>query len=92
MWTDGRYYLAAEKELEAGWKMEKMEAGVKQWVDWTIETIGEGKTVGWDMTTSPFTICKTRCEKFTEKKVKLKPVENLVDQVWGKDRPSRPAN
>ena len=26
MWTDGRYYLAAQKQLEAGWTMMKMEA------------------------------------------------------------------
>jgi Xaa-Pro aminopeptidase len=29
MWTDGRYYLAAEKQLESGWTMMKMEASVK---------------------------------------------------------------
>ena len=28
MWTDGRYYLAAENQLEEGWEMEKMESGV----------------------------------------------------------------
>lgn len=26
MWTDGRYYLQAGKQLEAGWVMMKMEA------------------------------------------------------------------
>ena len=28
LWTDGRYYLAAENQLEEGWTMEKMESGV----------------------------------------------------------------
>ncbi len=27
LWTDSRYYLAAEKELDAGWTMRKMEQG-----------------------------------------------------------------
>ena len=33
MWTDGRYYIAAGKQLEAGWVMEKMEAGVTTWFE-----------------------------------------------------------
>jgi len=33
MWTDGRYFLAAEKALEEGWVMEKMVAGVPSWFE-----------------------------------------------------------
>ena len=31
MWTDGRYYIQAEKQLEAGWQMMKMEKAVPSW-------------------------------------------------------------
>ena len=49
MWTDGRYYLQAEKQLEAGWTMMKMERGVQTWFDWVIDNIKGGK-VGIDYT------------------------------------------
>lgn len=41
MWTDGRYYLAAEKQLEAGWKMEKMELESK--TGWTGLSIASAR-------------------------------------------------
>lgn len=50
MWTDGRYYLAAQKQLEQGWRMEKMEAGVTQWPEWIIEKFPGGASVGFDYT------------------------------------------
>ena len=31
LWTDGRYFLQAEKELYPGWQLKKMVAGEKQW-------------------------------------------------------------
>lgn len=91
MWTDGRYYLAAEKQLEAGWKMEKMEAGVKNWLDWTIDSLGKGASVGYDFSTTTYTANETRSEKFKKNEITIKSV-NLVDRVWGNDRPERPTN
>jgi Xaa-Pro aminopeptidase len=61
-------------------------------VDWTIETIGGGKTVGWDLSTHTFTMNETKTKKFQDKEVTVKSVDNLVDQVWGSDRPVRPMN
>jgi len=31
MWTDSRYYIQAQKQLEAGWEMRKLELGKKSW-------------------------------------------------------------
>jgi hypothetical protein len=50
MWTDGRYYLAAQQQLQHGWKMEKMESGVLQWPEWIIDKFQNGATVGFDFT------------------------------------------
>lgn len=36
MWTDSRYFLAAEKELEEGWKMMKMARGVDPYFKWIM--------------------------------------------------------
>ena len=33
MWTDGRYYIAAAKQLEAGWTMQKMEKDIPSWFE-----------------------------------------------------------
>jgi len=34
MWTDGRYYLAAQKQLLEGWTFMKMEKGVPAYHEW----------------------------------------------------------
>jgi Xaa-Pro aminopeptidase len=31
LWTDGRYLLQAEKELNAGWQLKKLLEGEKRW-------------------------------------------------------------
>ena len=90
MWTDGRYYLAAQKQLQAGWKMEKMEAGVTQWPDWIIENFPAGATVGFDYTQYPAANLAPRKKAFGDKNIQIKQVPNLVDKIWGSDRPARP--
>ena len=89
MWTDGRYYLQAEKQLEAGWTMMKMERGVQTWFDWVIDNIKDGK-VGIDYTQYPSASAEARSKLFKEKGLELVNTENLVDAVWGADRPARP--
>jgi hypothetical protein len=32
-WTDGRYFLQAEKELAEGWKLRKMLEDEKKWFE-----------------------------------------------------------
>ena len=40
MWTDGRYYIQAERQLEAGWKMMKAgEPGGVEWPDYIKNTL-----------------------------------------------------
>lgn len=34
MWTDGRYFLQAPKELKEGWTMKKMARGEPTWFDY----------------------------------------------------------
>ena len=48
MWTDGRYYLAAEKELHHGWEMKKMERGQTTYFEWIKENVPKGSKVGVD--------------------------------------------
>ena len=41
MWTDGRYYIAAAKQLEAGWQMMKLEAGLLTWFEYVRDSLRE---------------------------------------------------
>ena len=47
MWTDSRYYLAAEKQLEQGWIMMKMARKEPTWFEWVLDKVKDGK-VGID--------------------------------------------
>jgi len=48
MWTDGRYYLQAEKQLYEGWKMMKMEAKLPQYTEWIKQNVKPGSKIGVD--------------------------------------------
>ena len=48
MWTDGRYYLQAGKQLESGWEMQKMEAGVTTYFEWLSQNLKAGDKIGVD--------------------------------------------
>lgn len=78
MWTDGRYYLAAEKELYEGWKMMKWDKG-KLYFDWLAENGKEGWKVGADTNQLGIGSFNTRRDWLKEKKIELVSSENLVD-------------
>ena len=50
MWTDGRYYLQAGKQLYDGWKMMKIEAGQPHYAEWIKTNIKKGSKIGCDET------------------------------------------
>ena len=92
MWTDGRYYLAALKELTQGWEMMKMEANLPTWFSWAAEYLKEGQKIGFDHTQYPVMACELRTKFFNDKKIEVVSTPNLVDLIWGADRPLRPQN
>ncbi|KAF2231895.1 putative Xaa-pro aminopeptidase P [Viridothelium virens] len=92
--TDGRYFNQAEKQLDDNWSLLKQGLqDVPTWQEWTAEQSEGGKRVGVD----PTVITAPEARKLTEKikkkgGVDLKAIkENLVDEVWGKDKPARPS-
>ncbi|KAF2087012.1 Creatinase/aminopeptidase [Saccharata proteae CBS 121410] len=91
--TDGRYFNQAEKQLDSNWVLLRQGLqDIPTWQEWTAEQAEGGKTVGVD----PAVVTAGDARKLTDKIKKkggadLKPImENLVDQVWGSDRPERP--
>ena len=84
LWTDGRYFLQAEKELDCNWILQRSGIkGVPSKEKWLTTVLKSGDRVGID----PFLISIRSWEK-TSKPLKEKNItlvnitENLVDNVW----------
>lgn len=91
--TDGRYFNQAAQQLDSNWTLLKQGMqDVPTWKEWAALEAEKGKTVGID----PLVITNSDAKKLSEKLGKrssgeLKAVEeNLIDIVWGADRPARP--
>eukprot|EP00667_Euglena_gracilis_P004068 EG_transcript_4083 len=89
LWTDGRYFLQAEQQLQTPqWQLMKMrEPGVPTSEEWVADHVPQGGVVGYD----PWTLSPAAYELFEKaiakkgKAVTLQPTENLVDTVWAGD-------
>jgi len=64
MWTDGRYYIQAGKQLEAGWEMMKMEAGVTTWFEHIKNSLEANQVIGIDYSQYPASALKARTDYF----------------------------
>ncbi len=92
LWTDGRYFLQAEQELN-GTGIDLMrdgESGVPSISQWLLDTLEEGQTVGFDG--KVMSLAKTRdlSTKLSAKKLQLKSDQDLLNSAWT-DRPAMPA-
>jgi Xaa-Pro aminopeptidase len=86
MWTDGRYYLSADKELYEGWKMMKMEKS-KMYYDWVTNNMKDGDKIGLDTNQISCGPYKNRTAIFKKKGIEMVPSSNLIDEVWGEEKP-----
>ncbi|CEK30206.1 M24 family peptidase [[Clostridium] sordellii] len=89
LWTDGRYFIQAEKELEGSTiKLFKMgEEGVPTTEEYLYESLKEGKTLGFDGRV----ICAKEGinleKKLSKKNIKIVYDYDLVGMIWN-DRPA----
>ncbi|XP_076078059.1 xaa-Pro aminopeptidase 1-like isoform X2 [Mytilus galloprovincialis] len=93
LWTDGRYYLAAEDELDCNWiLMRAGESDTPTMTKWLIDNLGATNgTVG----ASPFFTSSSSWlsmeSTLKEGTVNMKQITNdLIDQIWTTGRPSEP--
>lgn len=70
--------------------MMKMEAGIPSWFEWASQNVTQGKRIGFDHTQYPATACELRTKFFLDKNIEVVGTPNLVDLVWGSERPQRP--
>ncbi|KAJ5833519.1 hypothetical protein N7474_001830 [Penicillium riverlandense] len=91
--TDGRYFNQAAKQLDSNWELLKRGIeGVPTWQEWTTEQAQGGKAVGVDPSLITASGARKLAETLEKNGSSLVGIQqNLVDSVWGKDRPPRPS-
>ena len=84
LWTDGRYYLQAEKELEnSGIKLFKAGLeGVPEIEDYLKEVMPENSTLGFDGKVISVYEGEKLQETLKDKNIKITYEEDLIDIIW----------
>ena len=93
LWTDGRYFIQAEEQLEGSTvKLFKMgEEGVPKVEEYVKDHLTEGSCIGFDGRVMDAKSGEKYAKMAEEKKAALYVKEDLVGNIW-KDRPQLPAN
>lgn len=93
LWTDGRYFIQAEKQLQgSGITLFKMgEEGVPTFIQYIVNNIQSGETLGFDGKVLATNTVLDFEAKLKDKKVNFNFEFDLVGEIW-RDRPSLPAS
>lgn len=93
LWTDGRYYLQAERQLDSNWRLMKQSSpGTLTPSEWLVKILPPNSRVGVDPFLMAYSSWKNFSSPLEEAGHSLIPVpENLIDLVW-EERPPPPQN
>lgn len=93
LWTDGRYYIQAEKQLQgSGIRLFRMaDVGVPSYSDWLRDVLKEGSSVGFDGSVFSVDMVNSLEKSFKTKKLDLKMDKDLINVLW-EDRPVIPTD
>ncbi|XP_067011174.2 xaa-Pro aminopeptidase 1 [Anabrus simplex] len=87
VWTDGRYFLQADQQLDCQWEL--VHTTVAEWLS---EGLGYGARVGADPKLMSNFGWQTLEEQLASVNMTLVEVkENLIDKIWTKGRPAYPS-
>ncbi|KAF6091819.1 X-prolyl aminopeptidase 2 [Phyllostomus discolor] len=90
LWTDSRYWIQAEQEMDCNWELHK-EVGSAPIVSWLLTEIPAGEHVGFDPLLFSIGTWKSYDMALKGSGRELVSIEtNLVDLVWGSKRPPIP--
>ncbi|XP_020580003.1 probable Xaa-Pro aminopeptidase P isoform X2 [Phalaenopsis equestris] len=93
LWTDGRYFLQAEKQLGRDWTlMRSGNLGVPTITEWLNESLPPGCKIGVDPFLFSYDTAEEMKEAVSNKNHELVFLYdyNLVDEIWGELRPKPP--
>ena len=88
LWTDGRYFIQAEKELNgSGIKLMKMNIpGYPSLLEWIKNNVKEGKTLAFDGSTISVNEYKNYKELTKKNGFNIKMDKDFLNEIWS-DRP-----
>jgi len=91
LWTDGRYYIQAEKQLESsGIRLFRMaDLGVPFYSEWLADVLREGSIVGFDGSVFSINMVEKIEKDLKAKSIELKMNQDLIGDLW-EDRPEIP--
>lgn len=92
LWTDGRYFIQADRQL-AGSGIELMrmaQKGTPEIPCWLAEQIPENGVMGLDGMVTSAALVKSLEKAFSKKHITLKDMD-FVAPIWGAERPAVPA-
>ncbi|CAG8638818.1 11095_t:CDS:2 [Ambispora leptoticha] len=94
LFTDGRYFLQASLQLDSNWTLMKQGLpDVPTWQEYLVQNFTNGSRIGIDPTLITFPDARSLSESLEKVGSTLVSTdENLVDSVWGKDKPTPAAN
>lgn len=93
LWTDFRYYIQAEKQLEgSGFELFKLgEQGVPSFTKWLKDILGPGTVVGIDAKVFSTAGVRELKKELDEKEIRLDTATDILSRIWT-DRPLQPAS
>lgn len=93
LWTDSRYFIQAETELEGtGFDLQREgQAETPEMTDWIIEQVGKGGTVGIDGLVYAASEAKALKANLNKKGINLETSFDPMSEAWT-DRPEIPTN
>lgn len=92
LWTDGRYFLQAEKQLE-GSEIKLFKMGLPEtptYIDWIADKLQPGDTAGFNGELISVSAMKDMKNKFDNKEIKIDARFDFISEIW-KDRPEKPS-
>lgn len=92
LWTDGRYFIQAEKQL-AGSEVQLFKMnnpGVPTYIEWIAKNLKQGEIAGFAGKTTSVSVLKEMEGKFTSQGIQINKNHDLVETIWD-SRPRIPA-
>lgn len=92
LWTDGRYFLQAEAELDCNWILMKQgETGVPTITEWVETNLQGGNSFGANTYLIKNIEWKEMSEDLAKKSITMKSITpDLIDTIWTTGRPAQP--